>query len=433
MAENKKDFLEELSWRGMMHTAMPGVENLFAEGMVTAYVGTDPTADSLHIGHLVSVMMLKHLQSCGHKPLMLVGGATGMIGDPSGKSNERNLLDEDTLRHNQEAIKAQLSHFLDFDSDAPNAAEMVNNYDWMKDFSFLDFAREVGKHITVNYMMAKDSVKSRLNGTANDGLSFTEFTYQLLQGYDFLHLYQTKGCRLQMGGSDQWGNIITGTELIRRKTGGEAYGLTCPLITKADGKKFGKTESGNIWLDPARTSPYRFYQFWLNVSDEDAVRYIKIFTLLDRETIEGLIEQHAQAPHLRLLQKRLAEEVTVMVHSRADYQAALEASEILFGQATRDSLLRLSEGDLLAVFEGVPSGTLPLGELGQGMDVASLAVKAGFLPSLSEARRALKENSLSVNKEKVSAERVITSGDLLRGRYLVLQRGRKNYFLLTVE
>ena len=302
MAENKKDFLEELSWRGMMHTAMPGVENLFAEGMVTAYVGTDPTADSLHIGHLVSVMMLKHLQSCGHKPLMLVGGATGMIGDPSGKSNERNLLDEDTLRHNQEAIKAQLSHFLDFDSDAPNAAEMVNNYDWMKDFSFLDFAREVGKHITVNYMMAKDSVKSRLNGTANDGLSFTEFTYQLLQGYDFLHLYQTKGCRLQMGGSDQWGNITTGTELIRRKTGGEAYGLTCPLITKADGKKFGKTESGNIWLDPARTSPYRFYQFWLNVSDEDAVRYIKIFTLLDRETIEGLIEQHAQAPHLRLLQ-----------------------------------------------------------------------------------------------------------------------------------
>jgi len=433
MAENKKDFLEELSWRGMMHTAMPGVENLFAEGMVTAYVGTDPTADSLHIGHLVSVMMLKHLQSCGHKPLMLVGGATGMIGDPSGKSNERNLLDEDTLRHNQEAIKAQLSHFLDFDSDAPNAAEMVNNYDWMKDFSFLDFAREVGKHITVNYMMAKDSVKSRLNGTANDGLSFTEFTYQLLQGYDFLHLYQTKGCRLQMGGSDQWGNITTGTELIRRKTGGEAYGLTCPLITKADGKKFGKTESGNIWLDPARTSPYRFYQFWLNVSDEDAVRYIKIFTLLDRETIEGLIEQHAQAPHLRLLQKRLAEEVTVMVHSRADYQAALEASEILFGQATRDSLLRLSEGDLLAVFEGVSSGTLPLGELGQGMDVASLAVKAGFLPSLSEARRALKENSLSVNKEKVSAERVITSGDLLRGRYLVLQRGRKNYFLLTVE
>ena len=364
---------------------------------------------------------------------MLVGGATGMIGDPSGKSNERNLLDEDTLRHNQEAIKAQLSHFLDFDSDAPNAAEMVNNYDWMKDFSFLDFAREVGKHITVNYMMAKDSVKSRLNGTANDGLSFTEFTYQLLQGYDFLHLYQTKGCRLQMGGSDQWGNITTGTELIRRKTGGEAYGLTCPLITKADGKKFGKTESGNIWLDPARTSPYRFYQFWLNVSDEDAVRYIKIFTLLDRETIEGLIEQHAQAPHLRLLQKRLAEEVTVMVHSREDYQTALEASEILFGQATRDSLLRLSEGDLLAVFEGVPSGTLPLGELGQGMDVASLAVKAGFLPSLSEARRALKENSLSVNKEKVGAERVITSGDLLRGRYLVLQRGRKNYFLLTVE
>lgn len=428
----KKDFLEELAWRGMLHTAMPGVEELFAQGMVTAYVGTDPTADSLHIGHLVSVMMLKHLQSCGHRPLMLVGGATGMIGDPSGKSDERNLLDEATLRHNQEAIKAQLSRFLDFDSDAPNAARMVNNYDWMKNFSFLDFAREIGKHITVNYMMAKDSVKSRLNGTANDGLSFTEFTYQLLQGYDFLHLYQTENCRLQMGGSDQWGNITTGTELIRRKTGGEAYGLTCPLITKADGRKFGKTEKGNIWLDPARTSPYTFYQFWLNVSDDDAVRYIKIFTLLDRGTIEDLIARHNEAPHMRLLQKRLAEEVTVMVHSREDYQAALEASEVLFGNATKENLLRLSERDLLAVFEGVPSGAVPRSEVEAGMDAASLFVKAGFLPSFSEVRRALKENSLSLNKEKVREGMTLSPADLLGGRYIVLQRGRKNYFLVSV-
>lgn len=433
MGQNKKDFLEELSWRGMLHTSMPGLEDLFKGGMVTAYVGTDPTADSLHIGHLVSVMMLKHLQSCGHKPLMLVGGATGMIGDPSGKSDERNLLDEKTLRHNQQAIKNQLSRFLDFDSDAPNAAEMVNNYDWMKDFSFLDFAREVGKHITVNYMMAKDSVKSRLNGTANDGLSFTEFTYQLLQGYDFLHLYENKNCRLQMGGSDQWGNITTGTELIRRKTGGEAYGLVCPLITKADGRKFGKTENGNIWLDPVRTSPYEFYQFWLNVSDDDAARYIKIFTLLDRETVENLIKEHAVAPHLRLLQKRLAEEVTVMVHSREDYGAAVEASEILFGNATKDNLLHLSERNLLAVFEGVPSGQITRSEIGEGMDIVQFVVKSGFLPSLSEARRALKENSLSVNKEKVQDGQTITSDDLVRDKYVVLQRGRKNYFLVKVE
>ncbi len=433
MGQNKKDFLEELSWRGMLHTSMPGIEDLFKGGMVTAYVGTDPTADSLHIGHLVSVMMLKHLQSCGHKPLMLVGGATGMIGDPSGKSDERNLLDEKTLRHNQQAIKNQLSRFLDFDSDAPNAAEMVNNYDWMKDFSFLDFAREVGKHITVNYMMAKDSVKSRLNGTANDGLSFTEFTYQLLQGYDFLHLYENKNCRLQMGGSDQWGNITTGTELIRRKTGGEAYGLVCPLITKADGRKFGKTENGNIWLDPARTSPYGFYQFWLNVSDDDAARYIKIFTLLDKGTVENLIDEHAVAPHLRLLQKRLAEEVTVMVHSREDYEAAVEASEILFGNATKDNLLHLSERNLLAVFEGVPSGQIARAEIGEGMDIVQFVVKSGFLPSLSEARRALKENSLSVNKEKVQDGGMITSGDLVRDKYIVLQRGRKNYFLVKVE
>lgn len=433
MGQNKKDFLEELSWRGMLHTSMPGIEELFKGGMVTAYVGTDPTADSLHIGHLVSVMMLKHLQSCGHKPLMLVGGATGMIGDPSGKSDERNLLDEKTLRHNQQAIKNQLSRFLDFDSDAPNAAEMVNNYDWMKDFSFLDFAREVGKHLTVNYMMAKDSVKSRLNGTANDGLSFTEFTYQLLQGYDFLHLYENKNCRLQMGGSDQWGNITTGTELIRRKTGGEAYGLVCPLITKADGRKFGKTENGNIWLDPARTSPYEFYQFWLNVSDDDAARYIKIFTLLDKETVENLIKEHAVAPHLRLLQKRLAEEVTVMVHSREDYEAAVEASEILFGNATKDNLLHLSERNLLAVFEGVPSGQIARSEMGDGMDIVQFVVKSGFLPSLSEARRALKENSLSVNKEKVQDGQMITSADLVRDKYVVLQRGRKNYFLVKVD
>ena len=412
---------------------MPGIEELFKGGMVTAYVGTDPTADSLHIGHLVSVMMLKHLQSCGHKPLMLVGGATGMIGDPSGKSDERNLLDEKTLRHNQQAIKNQLSRFLDFDSDAPNAAEMVNNYDWMKDFSFLDFAREVGKHLTVNYMMAKDSVKSRLNGTANDGLSFTEFTYQLLQGYDFLHLYENKNCRLQMGGSDQWGNITTGTELIRRKTGGEAYGLVCPLITKADGRKFGKTENGNIWLDPARTSPYEFYQFWLNVSDDDAARYIKIFTLLDKETVENLIKEHAVAPHLRLLQKRLAEEVTVMVHSREDYEAAVEASEILFGNATKDNLLHLSERNLLAVFEGVPSGQIARSEMGDGMDIVQFVVKSGFLLSLSEARRALKENSLSVNKEKVQDGQMITSADLVRDKYVVLQRGRKNYFLVKVD
>lgn len=433
MAQNKKDFLEELSWRGMLHTSMPGIEELFKGGMVSAYVGTDPTADSLHIGHLVSVMMLKHLQSCGHKPLMLVGGATGMIGDPSGKSDERNLLDENTLRHNQQAIKNQLSRFLDFDSDAPNAAEMVNNYDWMKNFSFLDFAREVGKHITVNYMMAKDSVKSRLNGTANDGLSFTEFTYQLLQGYDFLHLYENKNCRLQMGGSDQWGNITTGTELIRRKTGGEAYGLVCPLITKADGRKFGKTENGNIWLDPARTSPYEFYQFWLNVSDDDAARYIKIFTLLDKETVENLIKEHAVAPHLRLLQKRLAEEVTVMVHSREDYEAAVEASEILFGNATKDNLLHLSERNLLAVFEGVPSGQIARSEMGDGMDIVQFVVKSGFLPSLSEARRALKENSLSVNKEKVQDGQMITSADLVRDKYVVLQRGRKNYFLVKID
>ena len=348
------NFVEELRWRGMLHTMMPGTEELLAKEQVTAYLGIDPTADSLHIGHLCGVMMLRHLQRCGHKPLALVGGATGMIGDPSGKSAERNLLDEETLRHNQECIKKQLAKFLDFDSNEPNKAELVNNYDWMKDFTFLDFAREVGKRITVNYMMAKDSVQKRLNGEARDGLSFTEFTYQLIQGYDFLYLNTHKNCKLQMGGSDQWGNMTTGTELIRRTTGGEAYALTCPLITKADGGKFGKTESGNIWLDPRYTSPYKFYQFWLNVSDEDAARYIKIFTSLSREEIDALTAEHAAAPHLRVLQKRLAKEVTVMVHSEADYEAAVEASGILFGNATSEALHRLDESTLLAVFEGVP-------------------------------------------------------------------------------
>ena len=352
----KKNFVEELKWRGMLAQIMPGTEELLQKETVTAYLGTDPTADSLHIGHLCGIMMLRHFQRCGHKPIILVGGATGMIGDPSGKSQERNLLDAETLYHNQECIKKQVAKFLDFDSKEENAAEMVNNYDWMKDFTFLDFAREVGKHITVNYMMAKDSVQKRLNGEARDGLSFTEFTYQLLQGYDFLHLYQTKGCKLQLGGNDQWGNITTGTELIRRTLGVEnqAFALTCPLITKSDGKKFGKTESGNIWLDPKRTTPYKFYQFWLNVSDEDAEKYIKIFTSLEKETIDALVAEHQQDPGKRVLQKTLAKEVTVMVHSEEDYNAAVEASGILFGNNTHDALMKLDEDTLLAVFEGVP-------------------------------------------------------------------------------
>lgn len=361
------DFIEELKWRGMIHDMMPGTEEQLKKEMTTAYVGIDPTADSLHIGHLVGVMMLKHFQRCGHRPLALVGGATGMIGDPSGKSQERNLLDEKTLRHNQEAIKAQLSRFLDFDSDAPNAAELVNNYDWMKEFSFLDFIRDVGKHITVNYMMAKDSVKKRLSSESSVGMSFTEFTYQLVQGYDFLYLNQTKNCKLQMGGSDQWGNITTGTELIRRKSGGEAFALTCPLITKADGGKFGKTESGNVWLDRNYTSPYKFYQFWLNVSDADAEKYIKIFTFLTKEEVEALIAEHQQAPHLRALQKRLAEEITVMVHSREDYDAAVEASNILFGNATSEALRKLDEETLLSVFDGVPQFEVPQADIAGGL------------------------------------------------------------------
>ena len=429
------NFVEELKWRGMLHSIMPGTEELLQKEQVTAYVGIDPTADSLHIGHLCGIMMLRHLQRCGHKPLALIGGATGMIGDPSGKSAERNLLDEGTLRHNQECIKKQLSKFLDFESDKPNRAELVNNYDWMKDFTFLDFAREVGKHITVNYMMAKDSVQKRLNGEARDGLSFTEFTYQLLQGYDFLYLNEHKNCKLQMGGSDQWGNITTGAELIRRTNGREVYALTCPLITKADGGKFGKTESGNVWLDPKYTSPYKFYQFWLNVSDEDAARYIKIFTSLSKEEIEALIAEHQQAPHLRALQKRLAKEVTIMVHSEADYNAAVEASGILFGNATGDALKKLDENTLLAVFEGVPQYEISLADVQNGVKVIDLlAEKSSVFSSKGECRKAIQANGVSLNKEKVAdVEMTVNASSLLNGKYLLAQKGKKNYFLLIAK
>lgn len=422
----------------MIHQMMPGTEELLNRETVTAYVGIDPTADSLHIGHLCGVMMLRHFQRCGHKPLALIGGATGMIGDPSGKSQERNLLNEETLRHNVACIKAQLARFLDFDSDAPNKAELVNNYDWMKDYTFLDFAREIGKCITVNYMMAKDSVKRRLNGEFQDGMSFTEFTYQLLQGYDFLHLYQTKNCKLQMGGSDQWGNITTGTELIRRKLGSEneAFALTCPLITKADGKKFGKTEKGNIWLDRNRTSPYAFYQFWLNVADEDAERYIKIFTSLDRATIEDLIAQHRQDPGMRLLQKRLAEEVTVMVHSREDYEAAVEASSILFGKSTKESLAKLDEQTLLDVFAGVPQFTFDRALLeGEGVKAVDLTAEhTQCFASKGEMRKLTQGGGVSINKEKLSAfDRAISTDDLLDNKYLLVQQGKKKYFLLIAK
>ena len=429
------NFVEELTWRGMVHTIMPGTEELLNKEQVTAYVGIDPTADSLHIGHLCGIMMLRHFQRCGHKPLALIGGATGMIGDPSGKSAERNLLDEATLRHNQECIKKQLSKFLDFESEIPNKAELVNNYDWMKDFSFLDFAREVGKHITVNYMMAKDSVQKRLNGEARDGLSFTEFTYQLLQGYDFLHLYQTKNCKLQMGGSDQWGNITTGSELIRRKAGGEAFALTCPLITKADGGKFGKTESGNIWLDPKYTSPYKFYQFWLNVSDDDAAKYIKIFTSIEKDEIEALIEEHAQAPHLRILQKRLAKEVTVMVHSEEDYNAAVEASGILFGNSTSEALKKLDEDTLLAIFEGVPQFEISRDLLTQGVKAVDLFVdSAAIFASKGEMRKLVQGGGISLNKEKLTAfDKEITVADLLDDKYLLVQKGKKNYYLVIAK
>ena len=427
-----KNFIEELEWRGMVHTIMPGAKEQLEKEMTTAYLGIDPTADSLHIGHLVGVMILKHFQLCGHRPLALVGGATGMIGDPSGKSQERNLLDEATLRRNQEAIKRQLAKLLDFDSDAPNAARMVNNYDWMKDFTFLDFIRDIGKLITVNYMMAKDSVKKRFNGEG-EGMSFTEFTYQLVQGYDFLHLYQEYGCRIQLGGSDQWGNITTGTELIRRKLEGEAYAITCPLITNADGTKFGKTESGNVWLDPRYTSPYKFYQFWLNVSDEDAERYIRIFTLLDRATIEALIAEHRTAPHLRTLQKRLAQEITCMIHSTEEYEKAVEASAILFGGATSEALHRLDEQTLLQVFEGVPQFRIPRAELGLPF-IELCAERTQIFPSKGECRKMVQGGGVSLNKEKVAdAMRPVTDADLIAGKYLLVQRGKKNYYLVIVE
>lgn len=430
-----KDFIKELTWRGMIHTMMPGTEEQLAKEMTTAYLGIDPTADSLHIGHLCGVMMLRHFQRCGHKPLALVGGATGMIGDPSGKSAERNLLDEATLRHNQEAIKKQLAKFLDFESDAPNRAELVNNYDWTKDVTFLDFAREIGKHITVNYMMAKESVQKRLNGEARDGLSFTEFTYQLLQGFDFLHLYQEKGCKLQLGGSDQWGNITTGSELIRRKTGGEVFALTCPLITKADGGKFGKTESGNVWLDPRYTSPYKFYQFWLNVSDEDAEKYLKIFTFLTQEEIAALAEEHAADPGQRPLQKRLARELTVMVHSEADYEAAVEASKILFSNQAREALLSLDEKTLLDVFEGVPQFEVDKAKIDAGVPLLDLlATETKVFPSKGEARKMVQAGGVSINKEKASDPNAVIGADaLLNGKYILAQRGKKNYFLILAR
>jgi len=429
-----KDFIAELRWRGMIQDIMPGTEEQLKKEITAGYVGIDPTADSLHIGHLCGIMILRHFQRCGHKPIALIGGATGMIGDPSGKSAERNLLDEATLRHNQECIKEQLSRFLDFNSNEPNAAELVNNYDWMKDYTFLDFARNIGKLITVNYMMAKDSVKKRFNGECNAGMSFTEFTYQLLQGYDYVYLNQHKNCKIQMGGSDQWGNITTGTELIRRMGGGEAFALTCPLITKADGGKFGKTESGNIWLDRRYTSPYKFYQFWLNVSDADAEKYIKIFTNIEEEECNALIAEHQQAPHLRLLQRRLAKDVTIMVHSEADYNAAVEASNILFGQATADSLKALDEATLLDVFEGVPQFKISLNDLKAGVQPLNLlAEMTQVFPSKGEARKMIQANGVSINKEKLALEAVVDDKMLLNGKYMIVQKGKKNYFLLIAE
>lgn len=429
----RKNFVEELQWRGMIQDVMPGTEEHLMEATRAAYLGFDPTADSLHIGHMVGVMMLRHFQLAGHKPFALVGGATGMIGDPSGKSTERNLLDETTLRHNQEAIKMQLAKFLDFESDAENAAVLVNNYDWMKNFSFLDFIRDVGKHITVNYMMAKDSVKKRLSAEDAEGMSFTEFTYQLVQGYDFLHLYQKHQCTLQIGGSDQWGNITTGTELIRRIGNGKGYALTCPLVTKADGTKFGKSEGGNIWLDPKRTSPYKFYQYWLNTSDDDAAKYIKIFTTLHKEEIDNLIAEHANAPHLRALQRRLAEEITVMVHSKTDLENAEKASAILFGKSTSEELKSLDEATFLDVFEGVPQAEISEEKIKEGFSIVAALAETGFLSSNSEARRALKENAIAVNKEKVAESYVISENDLINGKFVLLQRGKKSYFLLRIN
>lgn len=429
------NFVEELRWRGMIHDIMPGTEEQLQKEMTSAYVGIDPTADSLHIGHLVSVMILKHFQRAGHRPIALVGGATGMIGDPSMKSAERNLLDETTLRHNQDCIKKQLAKFLDFDSDAPNAAKLVNNYDWMKDYSFLNFIRDIGKHITVNYMMAKDSVKKRLSSESSVGMSFTEFSYQLLQGYDFLYLYEHENCRLQMGGSDQWGNITTGTELIRRKIGGEAFALTCPLITKADGGKFGKTESGNVWLDRRYTSPYKFYQFWLNVSDADAARYIKIFTDLSQEEINALVAEQEAAPHLRPLQKRLAKEVTVMVHSEEDYNMAVEASNILFGGSTSEALKHLDEETLLDVFNGVPQFEVSRDELAAGVKAIDLCTeKAAVFSSKGEMRKLIQSGGVSINKEKLTdPETIMNLDSLLDEKYLLVQRGKKNYFLLIAK
>lgn len=424
------NFVQELTWRGMVHSVMPGTEEQLLKELTSAYVGIDPTADSLHIGHLVSIMMLKHFQAAGHRPIALVGGATGMIGDPSMKSSERNLLDESTLRHNQESIKKQLSKFLDFDSDSSNAAIMVNNYDWMKDYTFLAFIRDIGKHITVNYMMSKDSVKKRISGDEREGMSFTEFTYQLVQGYDFLYLYENYSCKLQMGGSDQWGNITTGTELIRRKANGEAFALTCPLITKADGGKFGKTEQGNIWLDPRYTTPYTFYQFWLNVSDEDADKYIKIFTMLGREEIEKAIEEHKSAPHLRTLQKLLAKEVTVMVHGVEEFEKAVNASGILFGQSTPEALKEIDEATFLSIFDGVPQFDVPKAELPCNI-IDLLAVKSGVFPSKGECRKMIQAGGLSINKAKSdNAETNVSESDLLNGKYLLAQKGKKSYFIL---
>ena len=427
-----KNFIEELRWRGMIQDIMPETEQHLMEGLRAAYVGIDPTADSLHIGHLVGVMMLRHFQNCGHKPYALVGGATGMIGDPSGKSVERNLLTEEVLAHNIAGIKKQLAKFLDFESTAPNRAELVNNYDWMKNFSFLSFIRDIGKHITVNYMMAKDSVKKRFDPNENtDGMSFTEFSYQLLQGYDFLHLYQEKNLTLQIGGSDQWGNITTGTELIRRIAGGKAYALTCPLITKADGTKFGKSEGGNVWLDPEKTSPYKFFQYWINTSDADAERYIKIFTMLSKEEINSLIAQHTEAPHLRVLQNKLAEELTLLVHGREELEKAKKASQILFGNSTSADLRTLDEKTFLEVFDGVPQAEVSAADIAGGLDmIAILSAKTGFISSNSEARRALKENSISVNKEKVGEDYQIAEKDLVDGKFILLQRGKKNYFIV---
>ena len=420
------DLVKELTWRGLIHDIMPGTEDLLNKEMVSGYVGFDPTADSLHIGNLVPIMLLVHLQRAGHRPLALVGGATGMIGDPSGKSSERNLLDLDVMQHNLDCQTAQLQKFLNFDC-GDNSAKVVNNYDWFKNMNFLDFIRDTGKHITVNYMMSKDSVKNRLAG---EGMSFTEFTYQLIQGYDFYHLYQNENCKIQMGGSDQWGNIVTGTELIRRKARGTGFALTAPLIKKADGSKFGKSEGGNVWLDKKRTSPYKFYQYWLNSSDEDAEKYIKVFTLLDEATINDLIAQHKEAPHQRILQKRLAEEITITVHSEEDLKAAIEASNILFGKATADSLKNLSEDDFLSIFDGVPQGEL---SDWNGMNIIDALADSGFLKSKGEARRALKENSISINKEKVTEDLNLNESNLISGKYILLQRGKKNYFLLTVK